>query len=165
LISPSKTFNIAGLPVSAAIIPDRDLRLRFRQTMEQLHLAIPNIFSIVAFESAYRHGENWLKQLLTYLEGNLNYAMSFFAVKIPQMKVIKPEGTYLLWLDCRGLGMNQEKLNDYMIRQAKVGLNDGRRFGIGGDGFLRLNMACPLPVLKDALERIEWAVRSLDAQG
>ncbi len=165
LISPTKTFNTAGLSISAAIIPNHDLRERFRQTIEHLHLTIPNIFSLVAFESAYGHGENWLRHLLAYLEGNMNDAVDFLNRNIPQIKAVKPEGTYLIWLDCRALGLNQSELMEFMIRQAKVGLNDGHRFGIGGDGFLRLNIACPRSVLQEALKKMEQAVKSLSGHG
>jgi len=160
LISPTKTFNTAGLPIATAIIPDVDLRRRFQRTMENLHLTIPNVLSVAALESAYTHGERWLEQLLDYLENNLNYTVAFFERHIPEIRVIKPEGTYLVWLDCRGLGMNHDQLQAFMVGRARVGLNDGLKFGLGGDRFLRLNMACPLSVLKEALERIEQAVRA-----
>jgi cystathionine beta-lyase len=161
LISPSKTFNLSGLTTSVAIIPDHDLRRRFQQTIQGLHWNIPNIFSIAAFESAYGQGEAWLKQLLAYLENNLNVLMDFFESEIKQIKVIKPEGTYLVWLDCRELGMNQDEIKAFMISRAKVGLNDGCMFGRGGEGFQRMNIACPLPVLLKALERIKHAVKNL----
>ncbi|MCX5857682.1 MAG: aminotransferase class I/II-fold pyridoxal phosphate-dependent enzyme, partial [Deltaproteobacteria bacterium] len=161
LISPSKTFNLSGLTTSVAIIPDHDLRRRFRQTIQGLHWNIPNIFSITAFESAYRQGDTWQKQLLTYLENNLNILMDFFESEVTPIKVIKPEGTYLVWLDCRELGMGRDELKAFMTGKAKVGLNDGCLFGVGGEGFQRMNIACPLPVLIKALERIKHAVKTL----
>lgn len=103
--------------------------------------------------------------MLTYLEENVNYAVDFFEHNVPQIQAMKPEGTYLIWLDCRALGMRQTNLNDFMIRQAKVGLNDGLRFGSGGEGFLRLNIACPRRILQDALERIAHAVNYLSEHG
>jgi cysteine-S-conjugate beta-lyase len=154
LASPTKTFNIAGLSASVAIIPNGELFVRFKKTLENLHWTIPNIFAITAFEAAYRGGEEWLEQLLAYLEGNLNHVMDFLAQKIPGIKPIRPEGTYLIWLDCRELGMAPEALKAFMIGQARVGLNDGPMFGTGGAGFQRLNIACPRSVLDEALARI-----------
>jgi len=165
LISPSKTFNIAGLSASAAIIPNRELFDRFKRTLENLHWTIPNIFAITAFEAAYREGEGWLEQLLTYLEGNLNHALDFMTRKIPEIKPIRPEGTYLVWLDCRKLGMTPEALKAFMIGRARVGLNEGPLFGTGGSGFQRLNIACPRSVLIEALARIAAAVNKLRPNG
>ena len=161
LISPSKTFNISGLTTSVAIIPNADLRQRFQQTSQRLHWNTPNIFSIAAFEAAYGQGEEWLKQLMTYLENNLNILLDFFKSEVTQIKVIKPEGTYLVWLDCRALGMNRSEIREWMIGRAKVGLNDGFLFGSGGEGFQRINIACPLTVLMNALERIKQAIKYL----
>lgn len=158
LMSPSKTFNISGLTTSIAIIPNPDLRRQFLKTLHRLHWTIPNVFSIAAFEAAYRHGEEWLKQLMAYLENNLNFLLDFFQSEIPRIKVIQPEGAYLVWLDCRALGMSRTELKELMVGRAKVGLNDGALFGTGGEGFQRLNIACPLPVLEEALERIKQAV-------
>lgn len=160
LISPTKTFNIAGLSASVAIIPNRELFARFKETLEGLHWLIPNIFSITAFEAAYCRGEGWLEQLLTYLEGNLNHVMDFMAREIPRIKLVRPEGTYLVWLDCRDLGMNPEALKAFMIGGARVGLNEGTIFGTGGEGFQRLNIACPRSVLNEALTRIAGAISS-----
>lgn len=158
LMSPSKTFNISGLTTSVAIIPNPELRRQFLKALDQLHWTIPNVFSIAAFEAAYRHGEKWLKQLIAYLENNLDYLWGFFQSEIPHIKVIQPEGTYLVWLDCRTLGMSGTELKELMVGKAKVGLNNGALFGTGGEGFQRLNIACPLSVLKEALERIKQAV-------
>lgn len=157
LVSPNKTFNIAGLSASVAIIPNRELFDCFKQTLENLHWMIPNIFAITAFEAAYSGGEGWLEQLLAYLEGNLNQVMDFMAREIPKIKPIRPEGTYLVWLDCRELGMTPEALKAFMIGQARVGLNEGPMFGTGGEGFQRMNIACPRSVLNEALARIAGA--------
>jgi len=161
LISPSKTFNISGLLASVAIIPDPILRRQFQITLQRLHWNTPNIFSIAAFEAAYRQGKAWLNQLLAYLEINLNFLMDFFGTDIPEIKVIRPEGSYLAWLDCRALGMSGSELRTWMIGKAKVALNDGSLFGEGGEGFQRINIACPRPVLTEALERIRDAVNHL----
>ncbi|MFA6412194.1 MAG: PatB family C-S lyase [Syntrophales bacterium] len=161
LVSPNKTFNIAGLSASAAIIPNRELFDRFKETLENLHWMIPNIFAVTAFEAAYRGGEEWLEQLLAYLEGNLNQVMDFMAREIPEIEPIRPEGTYLVWLDCRKMGMTPEALKAFMSGRARVGLNEGTMFGSGGEGFQRLNIACPRSVLHEALTRIAGAVNRI----
>lgn len=158
LMSPSKTFNISGLTSSVAVIPNSDKRRQFLQTLHRLHWTTPNVFSLIAFEAAHRHGEGWLEQLIAYLGKNLDFLINFFHSEIPRIKVIRPEGTYLAWLDCRNLDISRTELNDLLIGRAKVGLSDGALFGTGGEGFMRLNFACPFPVLREALERIKQAV-------
>ena len=155
-MAPSKTFNLAGLSASSIIIPDKKLRQRF---FEAGAVHGPNLFGLTAMEAAYRYGDEWLAQLLDYLQGNLEFTMQYFKEKIPKISVIKPQGTYLLWLDCRGLGMDDKALSSFMREEAKVGLDDGFMFGAGGSGFERMNIACPRAILKDALERIEKAVK------
>ena len=160
-IAPSKTFNIAGLSTSAAIIPDKALRDSFNNTMKRLGIELTNIFGITALEAAYNEGEEWLDQLLVYLEGNLDFMVDYINTRIPQIKVSKPQGTYLAWLDCRGLGMNQKELADFFINKARVGLNDGAPFRDGSEGFMRLNAACTRSLLEEALKRIDQAVGTL----
>lgn len=157
-IAPSKTFNIAGLSTSASIIPNKALHDRFNNTMKRLGIELSNLFGITALEAAYNFGEEWLDQLLAYLEGNIDFLIGYIETKIPRIKVIKPQGTYLVWLDCRELGMNQAELVDFFTNKALVGINDGTAFRAGGEGFMRLNAACPRSLLKEALERIEEAV-------
>ncbi len=159
-MAPSKTFNLPGLAASSIIIPDKKLRDSFNA----LRLGIvhgPNIFGLVAMEAAYRYGDEWLEQLLDYLQANLDFTLGYFAEKIPTIKPIRPQGTYLLWLDCRALGLDDLALREFMRTKAKVGLDDGFLFGAGGSGFQRMNIACPRGILKEALERIERAVNSL----
>jgi cystathionine beta-lyase len=112
-------------------------------------------------ENAYRYGEEWLDQLLVYIGKNLEFTMKYFKEKIPIIKVIKPEATYLLWLDCRELGLDKIALDSLFIENAGVWLDDGPMFGIGGEGFQRINIACPLATLEEGLTRIEHAVNSL----
>jgi len=112
-------------------------------------------------EAAYRHGDQWLEQLLQYLEANLEFALDYFATNIPRIKPVKPQATYLLWLDCRKLGMDDMALRDFMRIKAKLGLDDGFLFGKGGSGFQRMNIACPRTILKEALERLEKVVKAL----
>ena len=116
---------------------------------------------LTAMEAAYRYGDEWLGQLLEYLQGNLDYLMAYFEQKISKIEVIKPEGTYLVWLDCRKLGLCDAELRSFMRKKARVGLDDGYLFGPAGAGFQRINIACPRSTLAEALERIENAVNSL----
>jgi cystathionine beta-lyase len=160
LIAPSKTFNLPGLGASAVIIPNGKLRTAFNNAVENFGLQVGNVFGIVALQAAYQYGEEWLKQMLDYVEGNVAYATRFLAERIPGIKFACPEGTYLLWLDCRGLGLSHTALRDLIIKQAKVALNDGPEFGSGGEGFQRMNLACPRSILEEGLVRIERAVKS-----
>jgi cysteine-S-conjugate beta-lyase len=160
-LAPSKTFNIAGLSTSVTIISNEDLHKKYNNTLKRLGLDMSNLFGITALEAAYTHGYEWLDQLLTYLEGNLDFLMDYFESKIPGIKVSKPEGTYLIWLDCRELGMNQKELVSFFINKAQVGLNDGAVFRAGGEGFMRMNIACPRSLLAEALNRIEQAVNNI----
>jgi cystathionine beta-lyase len=159
-MAPSKTFNLAGLSASSIIIPNKKLRERFNEARAGM-VHGPNLFGLVAMEAAYRHGDEWLAQLLDYLQGNLEFMLTYFAEKIPKISVIKPQGTYLVWLDCRALGMDDKALSSFMREKAKVGLDDGFLFGAGGSGFQRMNIACPRSILQEALERIEKAVNAL----
>lgn len=159
-MAASKTFNVAGLAASTIIIPNMKLRDTFNTARAGI-LPRPNVLALRALEAAYRDGDEWLEQLLDYLQGNLEFLMGYFMKKIPRVKVIKPEGTYLVWLDCRELGMDAVSLRAFMREKAKVGLDDGYLFGPGGAGFQRINIACPRPTLEEALKRIEAAVNNL----
>lgn len=161
LVSPTKTFNIAGLSVSAAIIPDEKLRRKFTDTINKNGADMLNIFGLEGARAAYTYCEEWLEELLLYLEDNLNMLEEYFKDNIPQIKVIRPEATYLAWLDCNKLPIPAEELKDFFINEAGVGLNDGLTFGKEGHGFQRLNFACPRTILLDGLERIKKAVEKL----
>lgn len=157
-IAPTKTFNFAGLPISMAVIPNPELRQRFLATIQRYALTHPNLLSMVALETAYREGGDWLDQLMVYLEGNRDELVRFFQERVPAIRVRAPEGTYLAWLDCRALGLADEELKRFFDEEAKVGLNQGELFGPGGHGFARLNFACSRTVLRAGLARIEAAV-------
>jgi cystathionine beta-lyase len=159
-MSPSKTFNLAGLEVSTIIIPNKKLRDNFINTRSGI-VPNPNVFGYIALEAAYRHGDEWLEQVLDYLQENLDYLKEYLENKIPNIQVIDPEGTYLIWLDFRDLGMDNPTLSNFMKREAKVGLEDGFIFGESGSGFMRMNIACPRSILSEALKRIENAVNKL----
>lgn len=159
--APSKTFNLAGLQSSTIIIPDKGLRKAFRRVQMENAGFHPNTFAIAALEAAYRYGEEWLDQLLDYLQGNLDFLCKFIEEKIPRAKVVKPEGTYLVWLDFRELGLEPQALQDFMRQKAKVACNEGYTFGFGGEGFERMNIACPRSTLAEGLRRIAEAVAAL----
>jgi cystathionine beta-lyase len=121
-------------------------------------MGTPNPFSIAAFEAAYRGGEAWLDELLAYLQGNRDLVSDYLAKHLPRIRLIQPEGTYLLWLDCRELGMSDAQLKDFFVHEARVGMNPGTVFGEGGSGFMRLNIGSPRHIIADALERIAHAL-------
>lgn len=156
----SKTFNLAGLGASTIIIPNPRLRKAFNSARAGI-LPQPDVFGLVALEAAYRDGDDWLEQVLAYLQGNLDFLKEYIGKRIPQISVIEPEGTYLLWLDCRRLNMDSLALRAFFREKARVGLDDGYIFGNGGAGFERMNIACPRSTLEEALKRIESAVRNL----
>ena len=159
-MSPSKTFNLAGLEVSTIIIPNKKLRDNFINTRSGI-VPNPNLFGYIALEAAYNHGDEWLEQVLDYLQKNLDYLKQYLENKIPNIRVVDPEGTYLIWLDCRDLGMDNQTLSNFMKKKAKVGLEDGFIFGESGSGFMRMNIACSRSVLHEALNRIENAIDTL----
>ena len=159
-MAPSKTFNLAGLHASTIIIPNKKLRDSFTDQMSGI-VPGPNVFGLVAMEAAFLYGDEWLEQLLNYLEGNLKFTLEYFSKRIPRIKVIKPQGTYLVWLDCRNLGLDNLALKSFMGEKARVGFDDGFLFGAAGSGFERMNIACPRSLLYEALARIEQAVNSL----
>jgi len=161
-VAPSKTFNIAGLGTSVAIIPHKKLRKQFIALASRLHLDSGNVFGTVAFEAAYTHGEEWLKQLLIYLKSNVELVKSYFAENLPAIKVVEPEGTYLLWLDFSALNLEDEKLYQILVDDAKVGLNKGLSFGLNGSNFMRLNIGSPQSVILEGLERMVSALKKYE---
>jgi len=161
LMAPSKTFNVAGLASSIVIIPNKVNFVRYERALGVGHLGMGNIFGSVALEAAYKHGDGWLEQMLEYLWENYLFLENFFETNLPKVKVMKPEATFLIWLDFTEYGMKNRELLNYVSEKAKVGLNDGGKFGTGGDGWLRLNIGCPRSVLEEALERLGKAFDGL----
>lgn len=155
LIAPSKTFNLAGLQCAFAIISNPDLRNQFRSAAEGL---VPwvNAMALIGAEAAYRDGQPWLDQLLPYLEANRDFLRDFVNRELPGVRMTKPEGTYLAWLDCRELKVDNPF--DFFLKHARVALNDGRAFGTGGTGFVRLNFGCPRSILEEALSRMKLSL-------
>ena len=160
-LAPSKTFNLAGLSTSVVIASNPKLLGLFDTQAEKAGLTFGNTFGIVALEAAYTQGAEWLDQLLPYLEANIDLATAFFETRVPKIRFLRPEGTYLALLDCRVLGMNQEALDDFFLRKAGVLFDEGTIFGEELRGFERMNLACPRSTLREALERIERAVNAL----
>ena len=156
--SPSKTFNLAGLQVSNIFIPDFTLRRRFKHEINAAGYSQLNTLGLAACEAAYRNGAPWLDELKLYLYENIRFTREFLLKNLPQVKMVEPEGTYLLWLDFRGLGLTGARLERLIVEQAGLWLDSGRIFGHAGEGFQRINIACPRAVLVDALERIVRAL-------
>jgi len=156
-VAPSKTFNIPGLGLSALIVPDEKDRAAIAKVFDMLHVSAANPFSIVAFEAAYRNGAAWLDELLDYIGANYQFVRTFLRQHLPLIKLTEPEGTYLLWLDCRAMGLNDEQLQQFFVRQAGVGLSPGIIFGGQGSGFMRMNIAAPRSVIAGALEKMAEA--------
>jgi cysteine-S-conjugate beta-lyase len=157
-MAPSKTFNLAGLSTSFLVIPDEKLRITYEKKLDQIHIGAGNIFGFVAMEAAYTHGSEWLGQLMEYLEGNLEFLKHFIERHIPKVRVIEPEATYMVWLDCTLLKMPPSVLKEFMINKAGLGLSDGPLFGKQGEGFQRINIGCPRSVLYEALLRLQAAI-------
>lgn len=153
-MAPSKTFNIAGVVSSYAIVQNEAIREKFFSFMDANELDYPSIFSIEATMAAYRNGAEWRKEMLEYVEGNVDFVCSYLEANIPQIKALRPQASFLVWLDCRALGLTQDELMKRLETKAKLYLNDGTMFGPGGEGFVRLNIASPKSVLKQALERL-----------
>ncbi|WP_353095981.1 MalY/PatB family protein [Tissierella praeacuta] len=158
-MAPSKTFNIAGLFASVAIIPNENLRSLYNATIENMSITHTNGFSIRGFEAAYKYGGEWLDKALKYIEDNADFAVDYINRNISEIKTYKPDGTFLMWLDFNSLGKTSYEINELLINKGKIQLNDGATFGKSGEGFFRLNIACPREVLTDGLKRIRTAVK------
>ncbi|MBR1691869.1 MAG: pyridoxal phosphate-dependent aminotransferase [Lachnospiraceae bacterium] len=156
--SPTKTFNIAGLQISNIFIPNSRLRHAFRRQVGAAGYSQCNGAGIRACEAAYTHGEEWMQAMKEYVKANIEYTYEFVKANLPELRMAKPEATYLVWLDCRGLGLDASQLEDLIIKKAKLWLDGGFIFGPAGEGFQRVNVACPRSVLEEALGRLERAV-------
>ena len=156
--APTKTFNIAGIVSSWCVVPDEKLRTHFFGWLKANDLDEPNMFAPIATVAALRNGEEWRREMLRYIEGNIDFVINWCAERIPQIKPLRPQASYLVWLDCRGLGLSHDDLIDLFVNKARLALNDGAMFGPGGDGFMRLNVASPRKLLEQALLQLEDAV-------
>lgn len=155
LVTPSKTFNLAGLQVSNIFIPNKTVRDNFQNELWKTGYSLINILGLVACQSAYEKGEIWLNELKKYLLENINFVDNFLKENLPKIKLIYPEGTYLLWLDFNNLNLSDEKIEDIMINEAKLWLDSGTMFGKSGKGFQRINIALPRKNLEMAMNRIK----------
>lgn len=154
-MAPSKTFNLAGLSTAFVVIPNADIRAKYLKVLEkELHLGMGNIAGIIGLEAAYTHGDAWLDEMTAYLGGNIELLDSLLKDKLPMVKLFKPEGTYLAWLDFSALDLEEDELDSKLINEAGIGLNKGITFGKNGKGFRRINLACPRSYVAEAVERI-----------
>ena len=156
--SPSKTFNIAGIVSSYAIVPDEQLRERFFGWLEASELNAAPLFPPIATIAAFKHGEQWRREMLEYVERNIEFVEEYCRKYIPQIRPLRPQASFLVWLDCRGLDMNHDELIDLFVNQAGLALNDGEMFNPGGKGFMRLNVATQRQILEKAMEKLKEAL-------
>ena len=159
--APSKTFNLAGLQISNIFISNETLREAFHKEIDKTGYDEPNALGAVACEAAYRGGQEWLDQLRAYLLENLNFLRAYLQEKIPQIHLVEPEGTYLVWLDCSELGISGKELDQFIVEKAGLWLDGGAMFGPSGADFQRVNIACPRATLELALDKLKAAVDNL----
>lgn len=159
--APSKTFNIAGIVSSYAIIPSEEIRRKFYPWLSANELDEPTLFAPIATVAAFRKGEEWRRQMLAYIEDNIRFVEDFCKANIPAIRPLRPQASFLIWLNCRDLNLSHDQLLDLFIDKAHLALNDGEMFGPDGEGFMRLNVAVPRSVLEQALLQLEEAVRGL----
>lgn len=157
-MAPTKTFNIAGLQMSQVILPNENHYKILDDAFIRLDIRRNNAFSLVATQAAYNEGEEWLEEYLEYLEGNIDFTINYIKENIPSLKVRKPEGTYLLWVDFSETGLSDEEVAKALVEKGKVALNNGDSFGIGGKGYQRINLACPRSMVEEGLNRIKKAI-------
>ncbi|MDR1595132.1 MAG: PatB family C-S lyase [Prevotellaceae bacterium] len=160
-IAPSKTFNVAGLSSSIVYSDNCALHEQFSKYLNRLSVSAGTIFGDIALEAAYTHGDSWLSQLLEYLSGNCEYVVDYLKNYIPQIKARKPEGTYLMWLDCRGLNMTMSQIHEFLTSKAGIALNPGRIFGDEGEQFVRLNIATQRSILAEAMDKLRNAMKQM----
>ena len=153
--SPSKTFNLAGLISANIFISNKELHNKFKEEYARSGLSQPGVMGLIACKAAYQDGAQWLEQLINYLSGNILFLKTYLSKHIPEIKLIEPEGTYLAWLDCNALGLSSQELDEAITHKGKLWLSAGLSFGKGGNGFERINAACPRSVLHNALERLK----------
>ena len=156
--APTKTFNLAGLQISNIFIPNLEIRKKVLKQLDRVGYSQVNLMGLVACEAAYKYGRQWLNELKEYLLDNLNFLRDYLETNIPQIKLIEPEGTYLIWLDCSALGLEDKEHEKFIVEKAKLWLDSGYIFGKEGEGFQRINIACPRETLKKALEQLKEAV-------
>ncbi|NMB52457.1 MAG: aminotransferase class I/II-fold pyridoxal phosphate-dependent enzyme, partial [Bacteroidales bacterium] len=160
-IAPSKTFNLAGLSTSSVIIPNPVLRKYFKKKIDDLHIGNGNIFGTEASIAAYSEGHEWVDALMDYIERNVRFVTDYCNDFIPEIVPVKPEGTYMIWLDCKKIMTGTKELKDFFVKNAGVGLNEGSQFGPGGEGFMRMNLATSFQKVEEAMNKIGKAVAAI----
>jgi len=158
--APSKTFNLAGLQVSNIFIKNMDLKKKLKTEIEKSGYSQLGTMGLVACQAAYQHGKEWLDQLKNYLAGNLALVSSFLLERLPQIKMVEPQGTYLVWLDFKAIKLTEDELDSLIVNEARLWLDRGVMFGDGGEGFQRINIACPRKILERALLQLEKAINN-----
>jgi len=159
-VAPSKTFNLAGLSAAAVISSSSVLLSDYSNMLSSVGAGMSNVFGTVALQTAYNNGEHWLEELLEYIFGNFEYMRDFLKTNFPEVRVTELEGTYLAWIDFRGTGMSVEELKSFLYEKARVGFEDGSIFGVEGEGFMRVNLACPRALVEEAMKRLINAWKS-----
>lgn len=162
-IAPSKTFNLAGLQAAAVVIPNADVRRQYNAALKTLSIHMESYFGLTAAETSYAHGDEWLDQLLVYLEGNRDALLAYVKEHLPQVKAMSPEGTYMVWMDCTAISNKPAELKQLMFDKAGVAFTEGSVFGEQGAGYLRVNLACPRSLLLEALDKFVEAIREESA--
>jgi cystathionine beta-lyase len=157
--APSKTFNIAGVVSSYSIVPNDEIRTKFYNWLTANELNDPTLFAPIATIAAFKYGEEWRKEMIAYIEGNIEFVINYCAEHLPMIKPLRPDASFLVWLNCRELKLSHEQLVDLFVKKAGLALNDGAMFGKEGDGFMRLNIASPRSVLAEALKKLENAIK------
>ncbi len=160
-VAPSKTFNLASMKCASVITQDKELAEKFKKVLALSHADNLNMLGMYAYIAAYEQGDEYIDQLLVHLQGNIAYLAAYLKEHLPKIHLIQPEGTYLMWLDCRELGKTQQELTQFFTWDAGVAMNEGNWFGPEGEGFVRMNLACPRPTLEEALRRIRKAYETL----
>lgn len=153
-MAPSKTFNLAGLQASYMIIPNRELRKKLSEVMKSQGVSQLNTFGVLAMKAAYDHGQQWLNEVKAYIKGNIDYVKEELEKHVPEIEVLVPDATYLIWIDCRKIGLSDKELRERLLKKGKIAVNFGYAYGPGGEGFFRLNVACPRKIVEEGIKRI-----------
>jgi cystathionine beta-lyase len=156
-MAPSKTFNLAGLQSSAIIIPNKEIRTKYEEFQKRQGFFTLNTFGIAGLTAAYTHGEKWLDELNSYLEENVNTVISYIEEHLPKLTVIRPDSTYLIWIDCTQLQKTDAEIKELLLQKGKLALEDGTKYGPGGEGFVRMNIGCPRSLVNEGLDRLRKA--------
>ena len=159
--APSKTFNMAGIVSSWAVVPNDSIRHRFYTWLKANEMNHPTLFAPIATMAAFRHGEQWRQQMISYIEGNIEFVEAFCKAHIPQIRPLRPQASFLIWLDCSGLNLDHDSLNALFAEKARLALNDGEMFGHGGEGYMRMNIGCPRSVIEKAMNRLLEAIKNI----